>query len=357
MEITNDEIKKILNSLPKPAQIKAELDKVIIGQEDAKRMLSVAIYNHYKRIAIPTKCKIDKSNMIIAGPSGQGKTLMVKTIARLLNVPCYIADATSVTEAGYVGSDVESILSGLLQQTNFNVPFAEIGICVLDEIDKIAKKSQGASVTRDVSGEGVQQALLKIVEGNVVGVPPQGGRKNPEQPLIKINTENILFIGTGAFVGLEEIIEREQNHHSIGFNMEEPKKKKEGEIDYLDGLTPEHLRKFGFIPEFIGRFPVLGHVKKLTEEEMCRVLTEPENSIISQYTELLALDDVKLTFTKDALKEIAKEGVKMKTGARSLRNIMEKILSDIMFDAPSTKVGQEIKIDKKFVTKKLSEKL
>ena len=352
MQQNQVDIKDIVSKLPKPTEIKKRLDEVVVGQDDAKKTLSVAIYNHYKRIAVPTKCHIDKSNVIIIGETGSGKTLMVKTIANMLGVPCYVADATSLTESGYVGSDVESILSGLLQKSDFNIPLAERGIVVIDEIDKIAKKQQGPSITRDVSGEGVQQALLKIVEGNIVGVPPQGGRKHPEQPLIQMDTTNILFIASGAFVGLSDIIERDLNKMTIGFNVNQ--KDKEEKTEYVTKVNPEYLRKFGLIPEFIGRFPVITFVKHLTEEQLVRILTEPEDSIVSQFKELLELDGIGLSFTDDALKLMASHAIQMNTGARGLRNVMERVMEDVMFECPTTmKEGQEVKIDKDFVSKRL----
>lgn len=348
---------EILKDLPTPVEFKKMLDEIAIGQDELKTTLSVAVYNHYKRLAHimsggEQKIKIDKSNCIICGPSGVGKTLIIKALAKRLGVPCYIADSTSITESGYVGSDVESVLSGLLQSCNFDVQAAQMGIVVLDEIDKIAKKQQGPSITRDVSGEGVQQCLLKIVEGNIVGVPPQGGRKHPEQPLIPVDTTNILFIGAGAFVGLNEIIKKDNTNTSIGFSTEPKKENKKDDDFFLDKVSPEYLQKFGLIPEFVGRFPIISFVRNLTEEQLLQVLTEPKNAIVSQFQELMKIDGVNLEFDKGALKEIAHYASTMKTGARSLRNIMEKVLESYMFYAPGSN-ETEIKITKKIVQQKL----
>lgn len=333
--------------LLKPHEIKKYLDKYIIGQDDAKKTLSVAIYNHYKRIfynVMENNTQLDKSNILLLGETGCGKTLMVKTIAKCLNIPYYIADATTLTEAGYVGDDVENILVGLLRATNYNIKRAEIGIVFIDEIDKIAKKNAGMSVTRDVSGEGVQQALLKIVEGNIVGVPPQGGRKHPDQELLYINTSNILFIASGAFDGIEDIIKHRIGTNKIGFNLNH--NKNDDENNYIKYVSSHDIKSFGFIPELIGRFPVLTYVNKLEEDDLIRILTEPENSIVKQYQTMLNLDGAKLSFTKGALCEIAKIANNLKTGARGLRSIMETIMLDYMYMVPEKNIKKvEINYD------------
>ncbi len=322
----------------RPDQIKAHLDKYVIGQEEAKKTLSVAVYNHYKRLRHrddpACKVKLDKSNIILLGPTGCGKTLMVQTIAKLMDVPCYIQDSTKLTASGYVGSDVEDCLVGLLRACNYDIAKAQRGIVVLDEGDKIAKKEAGISITRDVSGECVQQSLLKIVEGDLVGVPPMGGRKHPEQSLLYIDTTDILFILSGAFVGLDSIISRRTGKDStrIGFSSAAPASA--GSDDILNDVTPEDIRRFGMIPEFIGRFPVITHVEGLDKEALVRILTEPKNSITKQYQELLREDGIDLSFDKEALLLIAEAAIRQGTGARGLRIIMEKVMRDIMYDAP-----------------------
>lgn len=344
----------------RPHEIKAYLDEYIIGQDEAKKVLSVAIYNHYKKIFVNRQevnleidRVLDKSNILLAGSTGCGKTLIVKIIAKMLGVPCYIGNATSITESGYVGDDVESLLVGLLRECDYDIEMAEMGIVFIDEIDKIAKKGANVSITRDVSGEGVQQALLKMVEGNVVGVPPQGGRKHPEQPLLYIDTTNILFIASGAFPGIEDIIRKRLGGTKIGFNVDNNRIDKDDEL--IRYSTPQDFKTFGLIPEFIGRFPVLTHVNELTVDDLTRILTEPKNCLVEQYTELFKMDSCKLTFCKDALEEIAKYANELKVGARGLRNIMETIMMDFMFDIP--KQGKKtLKITKDIVLNKINEK-
>ena len=335
MQKTKETVKKI--DLPSPMEIKAYLDTYVIGQDEAKKVLSVAVYNHYKKILNnlkdDTNIEFDKSNVVLLGPTGSGKTYLVKNIAKMLDVPCYIQDCTKITASGYVGSDVEDCLVGLLRTCNYNVKLAEMGIVVLDEGDKICKKEAGMSVTRDVSGECVQQSLLKIVEGDLVGVPPAGGRKHPEQELIYVNTKNILFILSGAFVGLDNIIGKRVNGKSIDFDN--TNKIKNDDENILKFATPQDIRDFGFIPEFMGRFPIISNVNKLTEDDLVRILTEPKNSIVKQYTEMLKSDNTDLSFTDDALVEIAKVSIELETGARGLRSIMETILTDIMYEAPN----------------------
>lgn len=345
--------------LLKPEEIKTNLDSYVIGQDYAKKILSIAVYNHYKRIYLNSEeaiknnekddCQIDKSNILIMGETGSGKTLMVKTIAKMLGVPCYIADATSMTESGYVGDDVESVLSGLLAAANNNVKLAENGIVFIDEIDKIAKSSAGTSITRDVGGEGVQQALLKIVEGSVVGVPPNGGRKHPEMQQIYINTTNILFICSGAFNGITSIIKKRMSpSQTIGFNTENKELDIKTDDDWYKYASAPDLKEFGMIPEFIGRFPVITSVKTLSKEDMVKILTEPKNALVKQYVKQLSVDNVQLEFTKDALLAIAEASIGLKVGARGLRTIMEEVMTDVMYLAPSNP-GTKITIDKEDV--------
>ena len=321
--------------LKKPREIKDFLDQYVIGQDQAKKLLSIAVYNHYKRLAHNAdenkSVEIEKSNIIMIGETGTGKTLLAKTIAKLLNVPFCIVDATVLTEAGYVGEDIESILSRLLMVSDYEVEKAERGIVFIDEIDKIARKSDNPSLTRDVSGEGVQQALLKLLEGSIVNVPPQGGRKHPDQKYIQINTQNILFIAGGAFDGIKDIIERRLNKQAIGFSLDKTEKQ-EDEAYILDKLDATDLRSFGLIPELLGRFPIIAHLDKLDEATMLRILKEPKNSIINQFIELFRLDGVELSFTDEALEKIVKETIEKGLGARGLRGTTEKVLEKYMYE-------------------------
>ncbi|MGI8968895.1 MAG: ATP-dependent Clp protease ATP-binding subunit ClpX [Chloroflexota bacterium] len=325
-----------LTKIPTPKRIMEQLNQYVIGQERAKKVLSVAVYNHYKRVAAGMQIddvELGKSNILLVGPTGCGKTLLAQTLAKVLDVPFCIADATALTEAGYVGEDVENILLRLIQAADFDISRAEKGIVYIDEIDKIARKSDNPSITRDVSGEGVQQALLKIVEGTVANVPPQGGRKHPHQDFIQINTANILFICGGAFEGLEQIIEkRVGKHHTMGYRPNRPVEEKEAEVA---GITPEDLLQYGLIPEFVGRLPVIVGLEQLDQETMVRILTEPKNAIIKQYRKFFELDKVDLVFTPESLEEIAVLALAQKTGARGLRSIVEETLLEIMYEIPS----------------------
>ena len=358
-----DDVRQVITHVPTPHEIYDELSSYVMGQEDAKRAMSVAVYNHYRRVieggaalsafdeASGAGSRLDddmdevelaKSNILLLGPTGTGKTLLAQTLARTLRVPFAIADATTLTEAGYVGEDVENILLKLITAADFDIPRAEIGIIYIDEIDKIARKAENLSITRDVSGEGVQQALLKIVEGTEASVPPQGGRKHPQQELIHIDTTNILFILGGAFVGLADIIGQRVGKSGLGFSSELPESKKHAEAELLAQVLPEDLNKFGMIPEFVGRIPVITALNELSEDDLVRILTEPKNALVKQYTKMFEFEDSTLEFEKDALRAIAHEAQEHGTGARGLRSICERVLQDVMYDLPEHKVATHV---------------